>query len=135
MPTWPEAEKTKAPEGHYSFRVTREAEIKTFTDSAGKKNFRIILAVQACGLEGTYFVTDSFVPWEPRYADLKAALGIEHASGNTEVLGKVFEGDIKHEADKTDRTKSYARISNIVIPADPNQGTLPDESSGDDVPF
>ena len=140
MPTWPDAEKTKAPEGHYSFKITREAEIKTFTDSKQKKNHRIILATQACGPDGTYYVTDSFVPWEPRYADLKAALGIEHASGNIEVLGMVFEADIKHEPDKADPTKSYARIANIVIPPDPKQGTLPSEETeetdpGDDIPF
>lgn len=137
MPTWPDAEKTKIPEGHYSFRITREAELKPITGNDGRKNHRVVIRTQACGPNGTFYHTDSFVPWEPRYADLKAALRIEHIRGDVEVLDKVFEADIKYEVDKADASKSYARIQNIVIPPELNQMKLDEETAGggDDIPF
>ena len=126
---WPKSENERIPEGHYSFRLNREPELKAFssTDREGrpKEGRRIILYVRGIGDQGEFSHVESFVPWEERYAQLCKALHVDHGR-DIEMEGAMFEADIKHEPDPNNPLKSYARIVNIVVPA---------EGDGDDVPF
>jgi hypothetical protein len=119
---WPEPEGRKTiPEGHYSFRINREPDLKSFsyTDKNGTERDGRKLVIYAVGInsDGEFPVADAFLPWEPRYTELCEALGIEH-SKDIEVTGIIFEADIKHQPDKKDPTKSYPRIVNITAKTD-----------------
>jgi len=124
-PIWPPPGNELPPEGHYSFKLNREPDIKK-EEKDGKGYIRLVLYVTALGTDGNYRIIDSFVPWDPRYTDLCKALGVEHSK---EILmeGAVFEADIKHEEFKG---KTHARIANIVVQVD-----IPDKDDGIDIPF
>jgi hypothetical protein len=130
---WPKPENRKIPEGHYQFRLNREPELKKFPfkDKHGedREGRRLIIYAIGLGDEGEFSVVDSFLPWEDRYADLCAALGVEHGK-DIQVEGSIFEADIKWEPQKNDPTKTWPRIVNIVIPKE-----FKSKSEGDDVPF
>jgi len=132
---WPEPERKRIPEGHYQFRLNREPELVpiTITDKDGNKreSRRLKLYARGIGEPGEFNVIDSFVPWEDRYADLCAALGVEHGK-DIQMEGAVFEADIKHEVNKDDPTKVYSRIINIVVSNDVPRVT---DDDGVDVPF
>lgn len=138
MTYWPKPEKTLAPEGPYEFRLNKEPELKKFTDRNGKESRRLIVYAIALGESGEYSIIDSFVPWEQRYTDLCAALGVEHGRDIT-MAGSIFKADIKHEEKKDKPGEFWARIANVVVPEDPRQGSLIPESAqegeGDDIPF
>jgi hypothetical protein len=125
-PIWPPPGNELPPEGHYSLKLNREPDIKKEKTEAGKEYVRLVLYATALGTDGNYRIVDGFVPWDPRYADLCKALGVEHGKDIT-MEGAVFEADIKHEEFKG---KVRARIANIVVQAD-----IPDKSVGDDIPF
>lgn len=111
----PKFESSKAPEGHYQFRITK-AELRslTFQTKNGEKTSKkLYLECEAVGDEGEHRVIDSMLPWEDRYGQLLVALAIDH-SKDIELSGSIFEGDVKHEMDKKDPLKSYARIVNIT---------------------
>ena len=126
---WPEPENKRIPEGHYQFRLNREPELVpiTITDKDGNKreSRRLKLYYRGVGPQGEFGGVDSFVPWEERYSDLCKALGVDHGR-DIQMEGAVFEADIVHEMDKDDPTKEYARIRNIIVPA---------EGEGVDIPF
>ena len=132
---WPAPENQKPPEGHYQFRLNREPELKqikgTKLDGTPYESRKVVIYARALGEHGEFSVVDSFVPWDDRYAALLSALGVEH-SKDIEVSGSIFEGDIVHEADKKDPTKSWARIANIKIREDVLAGPDPED---DDIPF
>jgi hypothetical protein len=132
MTQWPQPEK-RIPEGHFSFRLNREPELKKFIykDKHGNDKEGRRLIVYAVGLsdEGEFSVVDSFLPWEDRYVDLCAALKVEHGR-DIEMAGATFEADIKYEPMKKDPTKSWPRIVNIVVPE-----KLKEDEAGDDIPF
>jgi hypothetical protein len=113
------------PEGHYSLKLNKEPDIKK-EEKDGKGYVRVVLYATALGSDGNYRIVDSFVPWDPRYADLCKALGVEHGK-DILMEGAVFEADIKHEEFKG---KTRARIANITV-----QGDISDKSEGDDIPF
>ena len=128
MTQWPKPEARKLPpEGPYEFRLNKEPELKKFPykDKQGneKEGRRLILYAVALGTAGEFSVVDSFLPWESRYADLCAALKVDHGR-DIEVADSIFKAEIKHEKDKSDPEKIYARIVNIVV-AEPD----------DDIPF
>lgn len=121
MTQWPKPEARQLPpEGAYEFRVNKEPELKKFTykDKQGneKEGRRLVLYAVALGTAGEFSIIDSFLPWEPRYADLCAALKVEHGR-DIDVSDSIFKGFIKHEKDKSDPDKVYARIVDIVITA------------------
>jgi len=131
---WPEPENKKIPEGHYQFRLNREPELVpiTITDKDGNKreSRRLKIYARGIGTEGEFGVVDSFVPWEDRYGDLCAALGVDHGR-DIQMEGAIFEADIKYQTAGNDPTKSYPRIVNIVVANDPT----PASGDGDDIPF
>jgi hypothetical protein len=132
---WPESEARKLPpEGHYSFRVNREPELKkvTFKDKEGndKEGRKIIFYAVGINDTGEYPISDGFFPWESRYEELLAALGVEHGK-DIQVTGAYFTADIKHQPDKKDPTKVYPRLANIQGQGDVPASNVPD----DDIPF
>lgn len=134
---WPEPEgKAKIPEGHYSFRLNKEPELRKFTyhDKAGaeREGHKIIVYAVGIGDNGEYPIADAIAAFEDRYRDLCLALGVEHGR-DIQVAGAYFDADVKHELDRKDPTKSYPRLYNIR-----KRGDVPDigpEPPGDDVPF
>jgi len=134
---WPEpTSRVKIPEGHYSFRLNREPEIKhyPYTDKNGNQQEGTKVVIYAIGLAedgGSFSIADAFLPFEQRYRDLCASLGVEHGR-DIQAEGSVFEADIVHEPDKKDPTKSWPRIVNIAVqedvPPTPN-------GEGEDIPF
>ena len=128
MTQWPKPEGRKlAPEGRYEFRLNKEPDLKAFTykDKQGndKEGRRLVLYAVAIGDAGEFPVIDSFLPWEPRYEDLCKALHVEHGR-DIDVADSIFKAEIKHEKDKADPDKTYARIVNIVV-----------AEEADDIPF
>jgi len=133
MTFWPKPEKSFAPEGHYSFRLNKEPELKKFTKKDGQESRRLVIYAIALGEQGEFSVIDSFVPWEKRYSDLCAALGVEHGR-DIQMAGAIFQADIKHEPRKDKPGEFAARITNIIIPEDKKE--LQDKTKeGDDIPF
>jgi hypothetical protein len=133
---WPEFEgRVKIPEGHYSFRMNREPELKSFPykdkDGNAKSGRKIVIYAIGLNDEGEFPVVDAIVAWEERYADLCKALGVEHGR-DLVMAGSRFEADIIHEPDKTDPTKSYPRLTNIIAVADIPPSTGPGD---EDIPF
>jgi hypothetical protein len=129
----PAPQNEKPPEGHYQFRLNREPELKKFNytdkNGASKEGVKVLIYATALGSNGQYSMVDGFLPWEPRYPELLATLGVKH-SEEVELAGAVFEADIKYQADKKDPLKSYPRIVNIT-----KQGDMPPDEGGDDIPF
>jgi hypothetical protein len=124
-PFWPVPGNELPPEGHYSLKLNKEPDIKK-EEKDGKGYIRLVLYATALGTDGNYRFVDSFVPWDPRYAVLCKALGVEHGK-DIKMEGAVFEADIKHEEIKG---KTYARIANITV-----QDDIPSKTEGDDVPW
>jgi hypothetical protein len=136
MSEWPSPQAGIPPEGSYAFRVTKEPDIKEFdyTKKDGSEHIgkRLVLYVEASNETGTFNVVDSFIPWEPRYADLCAALNVEHGK-DIHVSGRTFLGEIIHEADKKDAKKIYPRI--IKIKAGDEDTPFSGEDDESEIPF
>ena len=116
MSTWPEPENKLIPEGHYQFRLTKEPEFRYFdytSNGVAKKGTKIILVVRGIGDNGEFSHVEGIPVWDYRYANLCEVLGVEHGR-DILMAGCGFEADIKHEADKKDATKMYARLCGIV---------------------
>ena len=126
---WPDSEGERIPEGHYSFKLTKDADLRSFTKSDGTEGRKIVIYAIGLNDKGQFRVVDSFVPWDQRYGDLKNALGVESGK-DMDVNGAIFEADIIYQPDKNDPTKSYPRIVNIKTHDD-----VPPINDGDDIPF
>lgn len=135
MSQWPKPENTIIPEGHYQFRLNREPEFRKFPyhDKTGaeKEGSKIILYIRGIGDTGEFSHVEGIPVWDSRYAKLCEVLDVEHGR-DILMAGSMFEADIKHEADKRDPTKVYARLYGIAKAGAP-LGAEPDEPS--DVPF
>jgi len=134
---FPAPEKQRIPEGHYSFRVNREPELKAIEvkDKNGEKrpSRKVVLYVIGINPTGEYRHSESFVPWDERYADLLDALGVEHSSdADVDVVDTIFEADIEYVPDRTNATKTWPRLKNIL----PNgQSAVADKDIEGDIPF
>ncbi len=132
---FPEPEKQRIPEGHYQFRVNREPELKVIEvkgqDGQKRPSRKVVLYVVGLNETGEYRHSESFVPWDDRYADLLAALGVDH-SVEIEVTDTIFEADIEYVPDRTDPTKRWPRLKNIMP-----KGAAPvsDKDIEGDIPF
>jgi hypothetical protein len=134
----PKPEANMIPEGHYVFRFREEPEMETFTfmDKKGKEREGTKITFYAVGANegGEFDVRESLFVWDKRYADLCAALNVDHGK-DIRLTGEVFEGDIIHEPDKRELTKVWPRIIKI-IPHVVEGGAFPEAASGDDdIPF
>jgi hypothetical protein len=136
MSRWPEPENKLIPEGHYQFRLNREPEFRKFpytdkSSGAKKEGIKIVLYVKTVGDQGEFSHVEGIPVWDVRYDALCKVLGVEHGK-DIEMSGSVFDASVKHEMDKTDPTKIYARIYGIKP-----HGDVPTEEQGDssDIPF
>jgi hypothetical protein len=131
---WPEPENKLIPEGHYTFRLNKEPEFRKFTyngKDGQKEGIKVILYLSGLNEKGEFRHIEGIPVWDTRYAKLCEVLGVEHGK-DIEMAESVIDGDIKHEADKNDPTKTYARLYGIVPHIDVAE--VPDPSDGD-VPF
>ncbi len=132
---FPEPEKQRIPEGHYQFRVNREPELKAIEvkgqDGQKRPARKVVLYVIGINPEGEYRHSESFVPWDDRYADLLAALGVEH-SVEIEVTDTIFEADIEYVPDRLDPTKKWPRLKNI---RSKGAAQVTDKDIEGDIPF
>lgn len=136
MSKWPKPESNMIPEGHYVFRFREEPifEPYTFTDKkTGNDRQGQKITFFAVGSSGDeeFDVRESFFVWDTRYADLCAAVGVEHGK-DIKVGGAHFEGEIIHEASKKDPTKVYPRIINIAAHFEGDMEFPEGDKTGDD---
>jgi len=148
----PDYEKTRIPEGHYKFQIVAEPEKRGHVSQAtGKKFVSIHFKFKATDADGEVFDhSESMLAFEDKYADLLMALGATEIKGNLsgktiEPVGMMFQGDIAHEPDKNDSSKTWARIVNIqdvdnqMAAALKNDDEIPVKSPADDdedtIPF
>ena len=124
----------KLPEGEYIFTISKEPEKRKHQGAQGDfVSVTFFFKVDdGSGVPREH--KESLLPWEERYGTLLLALGGErdekgqvHLSDMMDIIGKKFKAEIKHEPDRDDPSKTWARISSIETP----EG-IPEE---DDVPF
>jgi len=124
---WPEPKKG-IPEGHYTFTLNKEPELKVIRMKNGEGRSLLLYVV---GMPGDHKHSESFVPWDPRYEDLCTALNVEHGK-DIQMEGTSFEADVIYEPDKADPDKSWPRMKNITRAGEfvPKAGT-----EDGDIPF
>lgn len=130
MAVWPEPESRMIPEGHYTFRLSEEPDFETwdYTDKkTGKPRVGRKIIVQLVGKnDGGEFEMRADIPvWDTRYADLCAALGVDHGQ-DISMAGAEFEADVYHEPDGRDPSKSWPRLKGIKAAG---------AADGNDIPF
>jgi len=139
MTTIPGYEPRRIPEGQYRFRVVDEPTKRRHTGQSGEfvsVNF-IFKASDDNG--NNYQIKESFLPWEDRYPDLLLAFGAKKDEagkvhlGDISFSGKVILAEIKHEPDKNDPTKSWARMRSIRSPEGMADDVPPPDN--DEIPF
>jgi hypothetical protein len=127
MTTWPPP-KTGIPEGHYTFTLNQEPDLKIVKTAKGE--FRR-LDLYVTSSPGEHKHREGFVPWDPRYEALCEVLNVEHGK-DIRMEGASFEADIEYEADKADPEKSWPRLKNIIRSGE----FCPKTGDGDgDIPF
>jgi len=139
----PDYEKTRIPEGHYKFQIVAEPEKRKKTGQSGKEFTTILFRLRATDEDGqTFDTSESFLGFEDKYADLLIALGAKEIKGNLsgktiEPVGMMFQGEIVHEKDKNDSSKTYPKIVNIQTIDDLKDDDIPVASPADDdsIPF
>ena len=141
----PDHEKARIPEGEYQFQIMSQPEKRSHQSQAtGKKFISVKFELKATSDEGkTFDVSESFLVFEDKYADLLIALGAKEKdgrlSGSTiEPVGKMFQGTVEHQKDKEDPSKIWARIINIKGLEDEQSEAIEQKSNLDDedsVPF
>ena len=120
------APQTKIPEGHYQFRLNKEPILDEKIGKGGKKFSTVTIYAIGLNDDGEFYIIDNFLPWEDRYVDLLAALGVDH-SAEVEVVGSVFEADVVHVPDQRDSTKTWPKLKNIT-----SSGREPGDDIGED---
>lgn len=141
----PDHERIRIPEGHYKFQIMADPEKRSHVGQSGKKFISIKFQLKATDEFGASFsLSESFLAFEDKYADLLLALGAEEKdgrlSGSTiEPIGMFFVGEVIHEPDKNDPSKTWTRIVNIeAIPGAIKEDESSDQGKSledDDVPF
>jgi hypothetical protein len=137
---WPKPENNTIPEGHYVFRLREDPEFETwtFTDKkSGKEKIGTKITFFAIGVNADgdeYEVRESMPVWDKRYADLCAALFVDHGK-DIKMAGAHFEGDVIHEPDKKDIMKSWPRITKIVAHVGEMDFPAGEDVKEDDTPF
>ena len=123
----------KIPEGKYTFTISKEYEKRKHTNAQGDPFVSVTFFFKVDDGSGSPREhKESLLPWEDRYGDLLLALGGKrdekgqiHASELVDIVGKKFQAEIKHEPDKYDPDKSWARIVNIETPESDEEDEVP----------
>lgn len=143
MTNLPDHEPQRIAEGYYQFQVVEEPELRKKESAAtGKEFVSIKFSFKLIDRDDNIsYHKESFIPWDTRYGELLLALGAKkdksgkvHLSEQGSIVGKIFEAEIKHEPDKNDSSKTWARIANISV-----EGKKPEkieaEEEDQDIPF
>ena len=140
MANLPEPKFNLVDEGHYSFKVTQEPEVR----KTGDKKW-LIVRFDITDVNGnTRSYSDVFFPSDDKYHKLLFVAGakpdekgIPHLSDmdTKELVGAEFEGDIEHIADRKDPTKIRDTITNVVLRGEKEAKTEPGPEDENDVPF
>lgn len=127
-------------EGHYSFKVTKEPEVRK-TD--GKKWLIVIFDITDVNGD-TRRYSDVFFPSDEKYHKLLFSAGakpddkgVPHLSNmdTEELVGAEFDGDIEHIADRKDPTKIRDTITNITLRGEKESRAEEAPEKEDEVPF
>ena len=137
----PPSQSRKIPEGAYTFTVS-EAPTKKRHNSGMENEFvTVVFLFRVEDSVGTvYKHRESLIPWNPVYQDILVALGGElddkgnaHLSDSEEdLVGRSFGAEITHEPDKDDKSKTWARITNIEPPEREQEDVPQPNGSGDE---
>ena len=139
MAILPEPTSNLVPEGHYSFKIKEEPEVR----KTGDKKW-VIIRFEITNADGNSRpFSDIFFPGDEKYHRLLFCAGAEpdekgvpHLSSmdTRELVGVEFDGDIAHIPDRKDPQKIRDTIQNIVLPGEKESMTdeTPEE---DEVPF
>lgn len=142
----PSYQPRKLPEGRYTFKIDKEPERRRHQGEQGEF-ISITFSFKAQSPNGDVRNhMESILPWEDRYRDILLALGGEedeagnvHLSDMFDIVGKKFDARIKHEPDRNDKSKSWARITDIEVKGKQEEEDVPppvNESEDDpEVPF
>ena len=141
MANLPDPTSNLVDEGHYSFKVTKEPEVRKTGNSKW-----LIVTFDITDVDGnTRRFSDVFFPSDEKYHKLLFAAGAEadekgvpHLSNmdTGELVGAEFEGDIEHIADRKDATKIRDTITNVTLRGEKESrvGNI-EEAEEDEVPF
>lgn len=136
----------KLPEGRYRFTVSKEPE-KKWRGMEPDRFISVTFFFKAETPDGNARNhTESILPWDDKYRDILLAIGGEedssgevHLSEAIDIIGKQFIARIKHEPDKDDPEKSWARISNIETGVEKSEDVPPPangvEEDDPEIPF
>ena len=122
MSSLPPYEPRRLPEGRYEFMISKEPD-KNWRGSEPSRFIAITFYFKTEAPNGAVKNhTESLLPFDEKYRDLLLAIGgIEDEAGNVHLgdmftlIGKKFFARIKHEPDKNDSSKSWARITEIEV--------------------
>lgn len=138
MAKLPDFQPNLIPEGHYSFKITDEPEVRITGNSKW-----MIFRFQVIYPDGnTRKFSDVFFPSDEKYRKVLLIAGAEpdekgipHLSDmdTKELVGIQFEADIVHEPDKKDSSKIRDGIVNVVLPDD--DVPQPESPEEDEIPF
>ena len=133
----PSYQTRKLPEGRYTFKIAKEPDKRRHQGEQGEfVSITFYFKVQSLNGDVRDHV-ESILPWEDRYRDILLAIGGEEdESGNVhlgdmiDVVGRKFTARIKHEPDKNDRSKSWARITDIEVNKESEVEDVPPPANG-----
>lgn len=140
MAKLPEFQPNLVPEGHYSFQITEEPEVR-ITGNSKWMIFRFKV-IYPDGNSRKY--SDVFFPGDEKYRRLLLIAGAEpdekgipHLSemDTKNLLGIKFEADIVHSPDAKDASKIRDTIANIVLMDEDVPPPEESEKNEDEVPF
>ena len=137
MSSLPSYQSRKLPEGRYTFKVSKEPE-KVRKHGAQGDFISVTFFFKVQSPNGD--VRDhreSILPWDDRYRDLLLALGGEedetgnvHLNEMIDIVGKKLEARIKHEPDRDNPEKSWARIADIEVKENQEEEDVPPPTNG-----
>lgn len=128
------------PEGHYSFQITEEPEVRI----TGKSKWMIFRFSVTDSSGNSRKYSDVFFPGDEKYRRLLLIAGAEpdekgipHLSemDTKNLVGIKFEADIVHNPDAKDASKIRDSIANIVLLDEDVPPPSETENEEDEVPF
>ncbi len=148
MSSLPSYEPRRLSEGRYEFMISKEPD-KNWRGSEPNRFISVTFYFKAEAPNGAVKNhTESLLPFDEKYRDLLLAIGgIEDEAGNVhlgdmfDIVGKKFFARIKHEPDKNDPSKSWARITEIEVKKETQADedvpppTKSDDENDPEVPF
>lgn len=144
MNSLPPYQPRKLAEGRYQFTISKEPD-KIWRGTEPNRFIVVTFFFKAEAPNGTVRNhTESIRPFDDKYQDMLYALGGKedetgnaHLSEMIDIIGKQFYARIKHDPDKDDPTKTWARIIDIEIPEKEIEDVPPPAKDEEDpeVPF